>query len=227
MTEANDIAVDPNAPDHVYIGLPDGIGVSRDRGVTWQRVDDGIRRKYTQTVAVDRTRAGRLLAGTELGIYVSDDAARSWRLVRPSTATVTDIRQSPHDPAVFLASTQSDSVWFSSDGGSTWRTMEGAPAGMTLHNCAFDATDRNRLALSGWGCGVVVSEDGGKTWVARNSGLPNTEVWRVGIDPDISGRLYASPHQESVYVSDDFGRTWRPHWFEGAIVWEFVFKPRG
>ena len=38
MTEAKDISVDPNAPDHVYAALPDGIAVSRDRGATWMRV---------------------------------------------------------------------------------------------------------------------------------------------------------------------------------------------
>jgi hypothetical protein len=226
MTEPKDIAIDPAQPDHLYIGLPDGIGVSRDAGATWRRMNAGIERSYTQTIVVDRTRTGRIVAGTELGIYVSDDAARTWKLARESRATVTDIRQSPHDPERFLASTQSDGAWLSTDGARTWKTLTGAPAEVTLHNCDFDASDPSRLLLSGWGCGVVVSEDGGTTWHARNDGLPNTEVWRASFDPDVPGRVYASPHQEAVYSSDDYGRTWKPLWFEGAVVWEFVFKPR-
>ncbi len=225
MTEPKDIAIDPRAPDHIYIGLPDGIGVSRDAGRTWARMNKGIRRSYTQTIVVDRTRQGRLVAGTELGIYTSDDAAKTWKLARKSQATVTDIKQSPHDPKVFLASTQSDGAWLSRDGGKTWKTLEQAPKTVTLHNCDFDARDPRRLVLSGWGCGVVVSEDGGETWSERNAGLPNAKVWRAAIDPDIAGRIYASPHQEAVFVSDDFGGSWKPLWFEGATVWEFLFKP--
>lgn len=226
MTEPKDIALDPNAPDHLYIGLPDGVGVSRDRGRTWRRLNEGIRRSYTQTIVVDRTKAGRVLAGTELGIYLSEDAAASWRRVLETRATVNDIVQSPHDPRHFAAVTQRDGAWESRDGGVTWRRMTGVGDARTLHNVAFDANDRRRLAISSWHTGVLVSEDGGRTWEARNTGLPVTDVWRVAIDPDLPGRLYAGPHESAVHVSDDYGRTWRSHWFEGAIVWDFVFVPR-
>ncbi|MEZ5278367.1 MAG: hypothetical protein R3F07_18440 [Opitutaceae bacterium] len=225
MTEPKDIAIDPNQPDHLYIGLPDGIGVSHDAGETWTRMDDGIPRKYTQTLAVDRSRAGRVIAGTEKGIYLSEDGAVHWTLVQAADATVTDLDQSPHDPAVFMATTQVDGVLMSRDGGRSWGQLPGTKSGFTLYNGDFDATDPNRLAICGWIQGVQVSEDGGKTWSQRNEGLPNTNVWKIGVDPDIAGRLYASPHQEAVYISDDFGRSWRPGFFEGAVVWDFAFLP--
>ncbi|HRP05121.1 MAG TPA: hypothetical protein PLV87_09430, partial [Opitutaceae bacterium] len=37
MTEPKDVCVDGNAPDNVYLALPDGIAVSNDRGGTWVR----------------------------------------------------------------------------------------------------------------------------------------------------------------------------------------------
>lgn len=226
MTEPKDIAIDPNAPDHIYIALPDGIGVSRDSGTTWTRMDAGIRRKYTQSILVDRTRAGRLVAGTEKGIYLSEDAAETWLLVQPAEATVTDVEQSPHDPLTYLATTQENGVLMSHDGARTWHQLSGLTSAHTLHNGDFDATNPDRLAVSGWTIGVQVSEDGGKTWSARNDGLPSTNVWQVGIDPDLSGRLYCSPHQDAVYISDDFGRTWQRGFFEGAVVWDFAFIAR-
>jgi hypothetical protein len=226
MTEPKDIAIDPNAPDHIYIGLPDGIGVSTDAGVSWSRMDSGISRKYTQSILVDRTTEGRLVAGTEKGIYLSEDGARNWSLVQPVAATVTDVEQSPHDPLVYLATTQEDGVFMSRDGARSWRQLEGLTTEHTLHNGDFDATDPDRLAVSSWSTGVQVSEDGGQTWSARNDGLPSTNVWRVGVDPDISGRLYCSPHQDAVYFSDDFGRSWSRGFFEGAVVWDFAFIAR-
>ncbi|WP_158277501.1 YCF48-related protein [Opitutus sp. ER46] len=226
MTEGKDINVDPHAPDHVYVALPDGIAVSRDAGETWHRAQAGIKRAYTQSIIVDRTRAGRVLAGTELGIYLSEDGATTWTKVFASTKTVHDVRQSPHDPRVFLAATQAEGLQRSTDGGKTWQELTGVGRAHTLHNVGFDPADPRRLIVAGWNCGVLVSEDDGATWTPRNDGLPNAQVWRVGVDPDFPGRLYASVNQSPVYASDDFGRTWKVQWFTAATVWDFVFVPR-
>lgn len=226
MTEPKTIALDPHAPDHLYIGLPDGVGVSRDRGLTWTRMNDGIRRRYTQVVHVDRTTAGHVFAGTELGLFISDDAAKSWRLAFATSTTVMDVKQSPHNPQEYLAVTQSDGAFRSADGGASWQRIPGLPADHTLYNGDFDVTDARRWLVCGWDIGVLVSEDGGATWAPRNTGLPNTQVWRVAFDPDIPGRLYAAPHMQPVCRSDDLGRTWRPVWLDGACVWNFNFLPR-
>lgn len=226
MTEPKGLALDLLAPDNIYAGLPDGIGVSRDRGKTWQRMNDGIRRGYTHTITVDRTKAGRVLAGTELGIYLTEDGARTWRLVQATKETTYDLRQSPHDPKVFFAVTSSNGALWSKDAGRTWTKIDGVPTAHTLHNCAFDPTDARRLVLCGWEAGVQVSEDGGRSWTDRTAGLPNRQVWSVAVDPDFPGRLYAAPYQQPVHVSDDFGRTWKPLFFDKATVFSITFVPR-
>ncbi|HTO04823.1 MAG TPA: hypothetical protein VL069_14020, partial [Opitutus sp.] len=93
MTEPKDISLDPNAPDHIYLALPDGIAVSKDHGATWPRQEKGLpeRGKYTQAIEVDRTKAGRVLAACESGIYITDNGAKSWRRVFASKTTVTDV----------------------------------------------------------------------------------------------------------------------------------------
>ena len=228
MTEPKDVWIDPNAPDQVYLALPDGIAVSPDRGRTWPRRENGLpeRGKYTQTIKVDRTRAGRVLAGCESGIYLTENAAGSWRRVFASRATVTDLRQSPQDAKLWLATTQSDGALISRDGGLTWQQIPGVPSAEALYNAAFDATNPKRLAIGSWTYGVIVSEDGGATWTERNAGLPDEHcVFRVGIDPD-NGRLYAGVYKNAIYVSDDFGRTWRKDGIDGALVYNFIFVPK-
>jgi hypothetical protein len=223
MTELKDVAIDPHDPAVIYVALPDGIGVSRDGGRSWERGQQGIAQPYTQTLALDRFHAGRLVAGTERGVYLSEDGARSWRLVLPTRATVNDVRQSPHHPQRFLAVTQADGLWLSEDRARTWRQLTAAGQVHTLHRGTFDAGDPRRLAVCGWGCGVLVSEDDGATWTPRNAGLPSANVWCMAADPDQPGRLYASPHGGAVHVSDDFGRTWRKLWFERVTVRSFAF----
>ena len=226
IREPKAIRFDPNAPDDIYIGLPDGIAVSRDRGDTWRKMSAGIRRGYTHSLAIDRTKARRVLAGTELGIYLTEDGARTWKLVQATEKVTYDIQQSPHEPRTFLAVTSSDGAFRSGDGGRTWQSIPGVPKAHTLHFGQFDPHDARRLVICGWEAGVLVSEDGGATWIDRSAGLPNRQIWCVTPDPDFPGRLYAAPYLKPVYASDDFGRTWRPLCFEKAIVYSFMFAPR-
>jgi hypothetical protein len=226
MTEPKGIAFDPNAPDHLFVGLPDGVAFSPDRGRTWERRHAGIARGYTHPVTVDRTRAGRVLIGTEKGIYLTEDEARTWRRVLPTEKTVYDIKQSPHDPKEFLAVTSSDGAFRSLDGGLAWQRIAGVATDKTLHNCDLDVRDRKRLVIAGWGLGVLVSEDQGRTWQDRSAGLPSRELWRACLDPDIPGRMYAVPHLKPMHVSDDYGQTWRPLAFEQTIAFDIVFVPR-
>lgn len=227
LTEARDVAVDPNAPDHVYLALPDGIAVSTDRGQTLVRREHGlpVRGKYTQVLHIDRTRAGRVFAGCETGIYLTENGAQRWRRVFAARDTVYDIQQSPHDPRVWLAATHGAGLQRSVDAGETWTRVPTAPATHPLYNVAFDVSQPQRLALGSWSLGVLTSEDGGQTWIPRTAGLPAPQnVWRVGIDP--AGRLYASVAAQTLFVSTDFGRNWQPDSIAAAQVNKFVLVPR-
>lgn len=228
MTEGRDVAVDPQAPDTVYLALPDGIAVSVDRGQTWVRRENGLpdRGKYTQTIETDREIAGRVLAGCEKGIFLTEDSGQSWRQVLPTETTVNDLEQSPHNADHWLAVTDTHGAWRSTDGGESWRQIEALPTAEAIYNATYDPTDAKRQAIASWAYGVWASEDGGKTWTERNRGLPDgARAWRVGVDPN-SGRLYASIFQETLYYSDDFGRTWQPDAMEGSSVNAFLSVPR-
>jgi len=228
ITEGRDVEVDPHAPDHVYLALPDGVAVSTDRAQTWTRRESGLpdRGKYTQTIEVDRSQAGRALAGCETGIYLTENGAQSWQRVLPTKDTVDDIQQSYHDPKTWIAVTQSDGAWMSNDGGATWSKVEGVPSEHTLYNVTFDPHHPQRIAIGGWDAGVLTSEDGGKTWTNRTAGLPEPHhVWRVGVDPD-NGLLYASVVKQTLFTSSDFGRTWQSGPFEDSTINDFISQPR-
>ena len=227
MTEARDVAVDPHAPDHVYLALPDGLAASTDRAQTLVRRENGLpaRGKYTQVVKVDRTRAGRVLLGCERGVYLTENGAELWRQVLPTQEMVLDLQQSPHDPQLWIAVTQSVGAWRSTDGGVIWTQLPGVPLTHPLYNITFDVTDSKRLAIGSWGLGALTSEDGGQTWTDRNTGLPAPHrVSRVGVDP--AGQLYASVVGATLYVSADFGRTWKPDSLSGSVVSKFLLQPK-
>ncbi len=227
-TEPKALLFDPSRPDTVYAGLPDGFIVSTDRGQTWTRREQGLpaRGKYTQSLQVDRTQAGRVFAGCEKGLYLTEDGAQTWRQVFATTDTVNDIQQSPHDAAHWVAVTQSAGAIESRDGGRTWTRLAGVPSEQALYNVVFDPARRGRLAIASWTYGLLTSEDDGRTWTDRNAGLPALHrVWRTAVDPD-SGVLYAAVFEQALYASTDFGRTWRVAGMEGSIIRSFIFVPR-
>ncbi len=227
ITEPKDVCVDPHSPDTVYLAHPGGIAVSTDRGTTWTARERGLpdRGKYTQTIEVDRVRPGRVLAGCESGIYLTQNHGRSWRRVLETKETVNDLQQSPHDPATWAAVTQSAGAWISRNAGKSWTYLPQTPTDGALYNIAFDGSNPDRLAIGSYTFGVLTSEDGGATWTHRNNGLPEPQrVWRVGIHPD-TGRLFASVYQNAVFVSDDFGRSWTSIGLEGSAVNCFLFLP--
>jgi hypothetical protein len=228
ITEPKDVCVDPHNPDRVYLAHPGGIAISDDRGMTWVRRERGLpdRGKYTQTIEVDRLHKGHILAGCETGIYQSRNDARSWQRTLATEETVNDVQQSPHDPEVWAAVTQSAGAYLSRNGGKSWTAMEQVPSEAALYNIAFDPTNPARLAIGSYTYGVLVSEDGGATWADRNQGLPQPHrIWRVGIDPD-SGHLLASLYQVALYESSDFGKTWKQAGLEGSAINSFVFLPK-
>jgi len=225
VTELRDVAVDRNAPGTIYFSHTAGIRVTHDGGATWHPADHGLRRKYTEALRVDRKSAGHLVAGTEDGLFSSNDGGNSWTRAGAAGFQVLRLEQSPHDPCLWLATTQGGGVFISRDCGRSFENLGRTGVDRNLYDIAFDSGRPERIALSGWSVGVLVSNDGGKTWQSRNAGLPRPDVWSVAFDPGNPGRLYCSVHEEALFVSDDAGATWRRDGLEGSIVHRMTFVP--
>ncbi|MGH9665901.1 MAG: WD40/YVTN/BNR-like repeat-containing protein [Bryobacteraceae bacterium] len=227
VTELRDLAVDRNAAGTVYFAHTHGIRVTHDGGATLQEIAGGFKRRYTESIRVDRRRAGRLVAGMENGLFLSENAGQSWRPVGGAGFQIMRVEQSPHDACFWLAVTQQGGVFASFDCAISFESLGSAGVGRNLYDISFDPSVKGRIALAGWGPGVLVSEDNGKTWQARNAGLPLPDVRSVAFDPANPGRLYASVHEEALYVSSDAGLHWKKDGLEGSAVYRMIFVPEG
>lgn len=218
-------AFNPANPDEVYCSTQWGPLRSTNGGATWQLDQAGLHLLYSQSIVADSQTPGRVLLGTEDGIYLSTDGAKTWARTDSPPATALRMVQSVVDPQLILAGTQGRGAWISHDAGKSWAQTDSGSATANLYAAALDTHAANRMAVGGWGVGVRVSADGGATWTDRSAGLPVKNVFVLAFDPDVPGRLWVSTFEEGAFYSDDLGQTWQDGGLYGAYGFDFVFVP--
>jgi photosystem II stability/assembly factor-like uncharacterized protein len=225
VTELRDVVVDRNNPGTIYFAWCHGIRVSHDHGAHWLELSGGLHRKYTEAIRIDRQHSNVLVIGGEEGIFRSEDSGQTWRIAGAAGFQVLRIRQSPFEPCDWLATTQKGGMFRSSDCARTFENVGSIGMNRMLYDVAYDPFDSKRMAVAGWGPGVVISEDGGKTWMPRNTGLPRPEAVSLVFDPVHAGRLYASVNEDGLFVSKDAGKTWQKDGLEGSLISCLRFVP--
>jgi photosystem II stability/assembly factor-like uncharacterized protein len=226
VTELRDVYVDGHQPRSIYFAHSAGIRATHDAGHTWEELATPLRRRYTEAIRGDGRHPGVLVAGTEQGIFRSEDDGKTWRSAGAAGFQILRIESSPHDPCFWLAATQQGGLFASHDCGRTFENSGSLGVGQNLYDIAFDPTQSARIVIAGWGAGVTMSVDGGKTWQRRNAGLPSANVTSVAFDPDKSGRMFAAVQEEAVYISDDAAMHWTKDGLDGSHVSRLRFVGR-
>lgn len=222
VADVRSVAFDPRRPELAYAVTAWGPLRSTDAGATWQLAQAGLPRLFAQTLLTSPKISGRVLIGTEVGLYRSLDAAQTWQRAEFPEIPVLRLAQGAAG-RVLLAGTQGLGAYCSRDGGDTWGPVDPATATANLYAVAVAPQNPDLLAIGGWGTGVRTSVDGGKTWHDRNTTLPNRNIFVLAYDPDVPGRLWASTFEEGTFLTDDFGLTWRSGGLDGAYGFDYNF----
>ena len=215
----NQIAVDPFAPQTVYIpreSCDTGacLYISPDGGETYQEVvlprPAGLSGEWWGSVKVltpDPERPGRLLAGATFGeypthigygvIYVRESADAEWQIVKVLTGgEIRDLYFDPHNPQRVYAGTD---------------------------------------------VGLYRSQDRGATWEQLSLPVDLKRISLVAVHPDQADVIYIynwcaageDTRPQGIYISQDGGATWGPltdqngNQVYGGPVWEMAFAPVG
>ena len=213
-----------------------GVMRSPDAGESWGRVGvgKGLHSDCVVRCLVPHPRQPEVLfAGTDLGLYRTDDAGDRWQ--RLDTAmngrTIWSLAIDQEDPTRMLAGTGTPSpveVYQTADGGETWerRAVEVAdscpavgvprPTAITI-----DPTDRQRVWMGLEVDGVRRSDDGGTTWQRADGQITNPDVHDILVTTGPPKRVFVIVDHE-VWMSDDDGGSWRTLGVRERFPWHYV-----
>lgn len=210
-----DVISDPRNASVVYVAGPAGqVFVSRDFGLGWQRVSEGLPPLTVLALAIDGT-TGTLYAAVERdGIYRSINGGGLWTKTDDSVtgrALITDLFIDSRTRQVWAVA--EDQGIFTSANGATWKRLTTGFVSPAASSIAFDPFVSGRiwastLSETNTDRGLYVSTNGGLTWKEAATGIRSSTIFQVVASPHRQGELFAVA-KDGVYRSIDGGLSWR------------------
>jgi photosystem II stability/assembly factor-like uncharacterized protein len=213
---------------YLLLATESGVVVCERETRGWREVRRSLEDQHVNSVL---SLGGDILAGTQDGIYRSEDGGASWQ----ESSSGLDIRlmrwmaAHPDMRERAFAGTEPAGIFLSDDEGLTWQSrpeviqlrethgwsLPYSPEAGCVRGFAFGG--RRGYAAVEDGC-VLVSDDSGETWqlAAGSRGRPDHRPGGVFIHSDVhsievhpaSPELVAAPTGGGFYTSSDGGRTW-------------------
>jgi ligand-binding sensor domain-containing protein len=152
---------------------------------------------------------GMMLAGTNEGVWRSDDGGSKWTRFNAGLIAqrVNDIVIDRSD-AVYAGSY--GGVFRSTDSGQTWTERnKGLEKDIGVLDMAIDGA--GRLFLGTYLAGIYRSVDAGASWQKLNTGIERTPGnWIMNMAVNSKGHVFACVLDAGVFRSADNGSTWQP-----------------
>jgi photosystem II stability/assembly factor-like uncharacterized protein len=173
-----------------------------------RRSEDGDaappRQPQINAIATSAHAPGVIIAGTEEGLFVSNDNGETFRLTLLDDE-VRRVRCVAFDPrsAETIHVGTSTGFFRSTDGGRTWENRGGGMPLLTdINAIAINLINPDELYVGDDLRGTFYhSKDLGKSWDKLDiSQLPSTRIWSLASDPFEQNKLYAGSFSGGVYV---------------------------
>jgi len=216
---AADLSMDPTNPRILYAAMWDhqrtpwmvrsggpgsGIWKSLDGGESWTRLTEGLPKLMGKIgVAVSPANPDRVYAIVEAengGLYRSDDAGKSWRLLSGDRLIQT---RSWYYMNITADPKNADVVWVNNapllksiDGG---RTFASVPATHGDNHGLWINPDDSRYLINANDGGASVSLDGGKSWSTQDN-QPTAQFYHVAVDDAYPYKLYGGQQDNSSVI---------------------------
>ncbi len=169
-----------------------------DNGVSFEHLNSSMNAGFIWSLLVSNN--GTIYAGTEQGLFYSNNNGSTWQL---TSLIGSDVRAITKDNSGNLyAGLFGQGVYKSTDNGSTWILLNNGLTSLAIHSIIVNQA--NEIFIGTIGGGVYSSNDGGANWTQKPIGY--NFVWSLVCASN--GVLYAGTYGNGVYRSTDNGNTW-------------------
>lgn len=157
-----------------------------------------------------------ILAATNSGLFKSSDPTKGWQRLPygpnldSHTTTVCSVARQPE---TIWVGTATSGVLLSTDGGKSWRQVDGVPRDAPINVIAQDPLQPARVYV-GTKQAFFSSHDGGHKWTRRGGNLPFGDFTSIVINAQNSDEIFAGNAYQNgefgggVYHSTNAGLTW-------------------
>ncbi len=219
---------------HIYVGLA-GEGENIAEGGLlrqvegegeWQSVTNGLpEQPQVRALLVHPENPAMIYAGTQLGVYRSDDRGNHWdALEAPREGMdVWSLTFHPSNPNIIYAGYEPCSIYRTEDGGESWKRMNTdrvafpnvttymPPLAKRVIGIAADPSNPSDMYASIEVGGLLASRDGGESWDSITDGLytenHTVDLHGVQVSPAAPGTVFIIA-QIAMFRSRDRGRRW-------------------
>ena len=210
---------------------------SEDNGETWARI--GPRRGFAyeasvRCIAMHPKQSNILFAGTERGLYRSEDGGANWQYIDSALNSyyLWAIAIDSVNPDIMFVGTGTPTpaaIFRSTNGGRSW---EKRPAEIAAEcenvgsprvtGIAVDPVEPNNVWMGLEVDGARHSNDGGETWgLVEATG--HSDIHNVAVTSGPPKTVFIIANRE-IYASTDNGATWETRSMQKSVPWEYPRK---
>ncbi len=236
-----DFQVDPRDPMRLFANnYGGGNFLTEDGGKTWISTNTGYTGADLRSLSVHPDFAATVYVNGRSGPFVSLDGGIDWQGLNPENlAPIVEGSQISLDPSnpkhVLMTESNRDLIYWSDDGGGTWKEATGDTAAIRekygqfiggVEALAYAPSRPSRVyavfgnnGCRGMGLGCdssepvstfAVSNDGGRSWT-HPAGTPHDHMpgTAVIVHPSDADRVWIAVPDFGVYTTSDGGSTWQ------------------
>lgn len=210
-----DIFVDPNHPENIFVNEFSALTVSADNGLSWE-VRFFPTDMFLEQMAVCGANTNVIYGipnypATGGIVYKTTDQGKTWSSKQNWSFSLRTIDVSQQNPDhVYVSS--NDSIYYSPDGGTSWQRISDAyhavspeySLGISIYVSPFD--DNTIVAVKGQSIdAITISYDHGQNW--QRISLPYRQHYNKVTFAN-SSTMYLGTEQYGALFSSDSGKTW-------------------
>lgn len=192
---------------HPHTGGNIGVQKSEDRGVSWDKISNGIGGPVDFHAMTISPKNPEILFGWyRNGLQKSSDGGENWEIVAANLPHIISLVGDNEDENLLYAGTVAGLLQ-SNDQGKTWEVLSEDLKDSAVVTMAIDPTNNQKMLSFSEKLGLAKSMEKGKTW-EKISGFDGGVVMFIAFDKNVKDKVYLINDNNIIYKSVDGGETW-------------------